>query len=281
MKQTLRPFDPRQEMLRSDFEIFHSRDTALEAVDLHHHDFYEIYLFLSGQVEYRVEGAVYQLNPGDLLLISPLELHQVVVRSRDTLYERMVLWVGRQYLDHLQQGGEELSRCFDRGIPGHTNLLRPRDGGEIQELMEQILREREDGLYGSEWYCQGCLLQLLVLLNRLSMGDTGEAGEHSPLVSRVVEYIHDHCQEELRLDTLAKRFHVSKYYLSHQFSQAMGTSVYRYIMLKRLQLAREQILGGTPPGKAALACGFQDYPNFYRSFVKRYGVSPKNLNCRI
>ena len=75
MEQTLRPFDPRQEMLRPDFEIFHSRDTTLEAVDLHHHDFYEIYLFLSGQVEYRVEGSVYQLNPGDLLLISPLELH--------------------------------------------------------------------------------------------------------------------------------------------------------------------------------------------------------------
>ena len=63
---------------------------------------------------------------------------------------------------------------------------------------------------------------------------------------------------------MAQAFHVSKYHLSHEFQRVVGTSPYRYLMLKRLQKAREQILDGTPPGKAALNCVFHDYANFLR-----------------
>ena len=39
-------FDPRQHMLAQSFEIFHYCDSNLDNVELHHHDFFEIYLFL-------------------------------------------------------------------------------------------------------------------------------------------------------------------------------------------------------------------------------------------
>ena len=42
-------FDPRQEMNRADFEVLHMRDTYLKDVELHHHDFFEVF-FLAGFV---------------------------------------------------------------------------------------------------------------------------------------------------------------------------------------------------------------------------------------
>ena len=41
MRQARR-FDPRQEMGREDFELQYKRDTYLQDVQLHHHDFHEL-----------------------------------------------------------------------------------------------------------------------------------------------------------------------------------------------------------------------------------------------
>ena len=51
MKQAAQHFESRQSMNRSDFEIFHYKDRKPGCVELHHHDFYEVYCFLSGDVE--------------------------------------------------------------------------------------------------------------------------------------------------------------------------------------------------------------------------------------
>ena len=90
MQKTARRFDPRQVMHRPDFEIFHYHDPKMREVPLHHHDFYEVYYFLSGKVDYLVEGRTYTLLPEDVLLISPMELHRPAV-APDRAYERIVL----------------------------------------------------------------------------------------------------------------------------------------------------------------------------------------------
>ena len=60
----------------------------------------------------------------------------------------------------------------------------------------------------------------------------------------------------------------------------MGTSVYRYVLLKRLQHARQLLLDGASPGEASRESGFADYPNFYRSFRAVYGLSPQEAAGR-
>ena len=91
-------FDPRQSMTSSTFEVFHYRDAKFEGVAVHQHDFYEVYFFISGNVEYSVEGKSYHLNRGDLLLINPLELHQPRIGPDQDAYERIVLWINKNYL---------------------------------------------------------------------------------------------------------------------------------------------------------------------------------------
>ena len=74
---------------------------------------------------------------------------------------------------------------------------------------------------------------------------------------------------------MAARFFVSKYHLSHEFSRAVGIGVYRYVMLKRLLIAKQLLVEGTPPGEVYALCGFRDYTNFYRAFKAEYGISPR------
>ena len=125
MAKRQQSFDPRQNMLGLQMEAFHNYDDADRVVDLHHHDFYEIYYFISGDVEYRVEGKTYILQKGDLLLISPGVFHQPLVRS-GVPYERIVLWINRGSLAQFAEQGGDLAACFDPAGPWSWKSFAPR-----------------------------------------------------------------------------------------------------------------------------------------------------------
>ena len=270
MRRRAQTFDPRQVMTRGDFEIFHFRDPKMQEVPLHHHDFYEIYFFLSGRVDYLVEGINYTLNPGDLMLISPMELHRPTVAPEEA-YERVVLWINAEYLRKKTEGTEFLERCFQ---PGHNLFHVSRT--PIPELIRRLAGEFGGQEGGASLYAEGLLLQLLAELLRLAAGsgDAAEARQSSPLIESVLHYIAEHYREEISLDELAERFYVSKYHLSHLFRQTVGVSVYRYVLLKRLQHARQLLSEGESPGSAGRASGFPEYSGFYRAFRQVYGTSP-------
>ncbi len=279
MAKRTQSFDPRQKMSGRNYEIFHYYDKARRDVELHHHDFFEIYYFISGNVEYRVEGKSYILQAGDLLLISPWVFHQPVVQEH-VPYERYVLWIERGYLSQFAAYGTDISACFG---PAAT-LIRPTSyqRSTMAVLLEQLLKESGSKKFGSELYGHGLFLQIMTEINRMAerSPQRREAAEEPELIGRVLAYISGHFSERLTLQDLADRFYVSKYHLSHEFSARVGTSVYRYIILKRLLAAREQIADGTPPSEVYQNCGFQDYANFYRAFKAEYGISPKEFARR-
>ncbi len=272
-------FDPRQSMSDSRFEIFHYRDAKFEGVPVHQHDFYEVYFFIGGNVEYSVEGHSYHLKKGDILLINPLELHQPRIGPDQSDYERIVLWINKSYLSQLCTNEISLSRCFDNTNPDHTNLLRLSISQQkyISLKLEELLAESKSEEYGSLLAAEALLTRFLVELNRLTI----ERGRQritesrpSPLISSVIDYINIHYCEKLTLDRIAEEFFVSKYYLSHAFNSAVGTSLHRYITLKRLINAKQMLECGIRPTTVAAHCGFSDYAGFYRAFTAEYGITP-------
>lgn len=273
-------FDPRQVMIRPDFELQFKRDAYLQNVQLHHHDFYEVYYLLSGNVTYTIESRLYRVMPGDLLLINPRELHQVCIRPGMSAYERYTLWVAPHLLRRLSSRNTDLARCFDPERPGYSNLLKlsPDNQGEIQGLFEGLWREYDSSAYGADLLREGLLSQLLVKINRIADRDGGrsrEAARSSRLVETAVKYVNEHYGEPLSLDLLAERCFVSKYHLSHEFNRQVGTSVHRYILKKRLLNARRLLAEGEIPSRVYSRCGFGDYAGFYRAFRAEYGVAPR------
>lgn len=273
-------FDPRQVMIRPDFELQFKRDAYLQDVQLHHHDFYEIYFLLSGDVTYTIESRLYRVMPGEMLLINPRELHQVCIRPEMSAYERYTLWVDPQLIRRLSSGRTDLSRCFDPERPHYGNLLKLKQEEQllIQALFEKLWQEYDSAGYGSDLLRESLLTQLLVQVNRMAEQDRGpyeESSRSSKMVAAAVEYVNRHYGEPLSLDLLAEQCFVSKYHLSHEFNRHVGTSVHRYILKKRLLNARQLMAEGAPPSQVYQRCGFGDYAGFYRAFRAEYGVAPK------
>ena len=273
-------FDNRQHMHNNTFEIFRYRDDYPKEVTLHHHDFYEIYFFLSGNVQYNIENRSYLLTPGDVLLISPMELHQPMFGTEHRPYERIVLWIDRQFLEGFSLPNQPLTACFDTASPRHTNLLRPEGVSRqfLQFLLEQLSSELASADPYQEVASMSYLAQVLILLNRLALQQRSEEMMAAPesTVYNVLGYINDHYSEDLSLDHLANKFFVSKYHLSREFQRLVGTSVHRYIVQKRLVMAKQMLAEGKPSSEVYQHCGFGDYSNFYRAFKAEYRISPKD-----
>ena len=272
-------FDPRQSMSKNDFEIFHYRDAKFSGVPVHQHDFYEVYFFISGSVEYSVEGKIFEMKKGDMLLINPLELHQPRISETQSDYERIVLWINKDFLFSLSSNDSSLSRCFDSTNPGHTNLLRLSFSAQeqLKTLLTELINEQNNESYASDLASRAILLRILVELNRLSLSYSekhDKENSFSPLILSVLDYINHHYCEKLSLSSIADEFFVSKYYLSHAFNSVVGTSVHRYIILKRLIHAKQMLSSGIKPTTVASNCGFGDYAGFYRAFTGEYGVTP-------
>ena len=257
-------FDPRQQMNSNTFEAFYYKEPRGTDVEVHHHDFYEVYNLLAGEVSYWVDGRTYRLRQGDIFLINPMELHRPIIQP-GSKYERFVLWINKNYLDALSKDG-----CLTNCFKGSSNHFR---GASITPLFSNLVTELHSTKYASQICAQGIFLQLMAELNRLSPVGV-QSTELSKLTVDVINYIGSNYSEDLSLDFLSSQFHISKYHLSHEFKRNTGTSIYHYITLKRLAAARQMLIEGTPPGEVYTACGFRDYTVFYKAFKTEYGTSP-------
>ena len=276
MRERAQLFDPRQVMRRDTYEVFYYREPRPTGVEVHHHDFYEVYYLLDGQVDYWVDGKVIHMQPGDLLLINPQELHRPIIGAEKHNYERIVLWINREFLEKTVSPDGALSQCFSKE---HANRIRPTMTARsmLTARISELVQEYYGKEYAGEQAAYGLFLQLMVQINRMAQmheKQQSEPGQLSALVQGVLQYIGAHFVEQITLDALAAAFYVSKYHLSHTFKKETGISIYRYILLRRLMLARQQLLDGESAGRVSQNCGFSDYTGFYRAFKSEYGVSP-------
>jgi AraC-like DNA-binding protein len=77
------------------------------------------------------------------------------------------------------------------------------------------------------------------------------------------------------LADLAREAGLSRFQLLRAFCKATGLTPHAYLMQRRIALARRLIAARMPLAEAAFAAGFADQSHMTRTFVRKYGVSPR------
>ena len=67
---------------------------------------------------------------------------------------------------------------------------------------------------------------------------------------------------------------LTRYDLARQFRTMLGTSPYRYLLMRRLGFARERIHARRPLADVACEAGFADQAHFTRVFKAAFGLTP-------
>jgi AraC-like DNA-binding protein len=72
---------------------------------------------------------------------------------------------------------------------------------------------------------------------------------------------------------------LTRYDLSRQFRIMFGTSPYRYLLMRRLEFARERIHQERPLVEVAFDAGFADQAHFTRVFRSAFGLTPSRYRA--
>lgn len=269
--------------LNEDFRLFHLKDSRAQKLDYHYHEFDKLILLLGGKVTYTIEGVTYFLQPWDMLLVQHNMIHCPIIDPAEP-YERVVIWLGHDWLRQRSDPGEALDTCFDTARQRGFHLLRFGPEQRLQymqniQALEDAARSQEFGAARmADTLCQ----QLLIRVNRDILADrTAQEQRDSyrvdPKMDEVLRYIGENLSGDLSVDALASRFYLSRYYLMHRFKSVTGYTLHQYITQKRMLLAGELIRAGQPVMKAAEQAGFSEYSTFLRAFQSTFHMSPRDF----
>ena len=249
---------------------------------LHVHDNYEIHCVTSGKVGYIVEGRIYDLRPGSVVIMRSAETHKLLVQKKDP-YERYTLNFRPEVLLDHGFPPEILTAFQDRNLGEHN--LYPAEsfaGIEPAGIFRQMFAECEH--FDPDAVILSNLVALLYAINTVFLQKKDQptcySGEYD-VERQLIDYINVHLLEDISLADISEAIHMSPSQINRIFHNLTGTSVYRYILSKRLVIAREMIAGGTSAINASQICGFHDYSAFYRLYKKHMGHSPTEAKRKI
>jgi len=272
-------FSTRQHMLSKDFEIYYYNGHYKYSLENHTHNYYELYFFLEGDVSIEIDGKIYPLRHGDIVLILPGKMHHAVIHNKDKPYCRFVFWISLEYYSHILEYSQSYGYIMQYAIEtGNYIFHNDRIAfNTIQAKVFQLIEEIHMDRFGKEARLPLCVNELLLHINRIvySQVNPGKPEYEQDLYENIMHYIDRNLEGELTLDRLAKEFFVSKHYITHIFKKNTGISVHQYITKKRIAACREAMLHHCKITEAYLLYGFNDYSSFYRAFKKEYGMPPK------
>ncbi|MDP3447903.1 MAG: AraC family transcriptional regulator [Eubacteriales bacterium] len=256
--------------LPNGFELNSFAENNLRRVYRHHHEFYELYFFLSGHAEFLMQNRAVPLGRNTLLLLPPGCSHSLRFLDEESVYQRTVLWILPELLAGVS--GEDWSEPLEL-------RLSEADGTVIGQLLllldgEQDRLERDFSEFeGRDTVFADYIRLIFVHMIRLRE----QSAVSSAFLRRTQAYLNAHLTSDLRAETIAAALHMGKTHLMRRFHAESGVSLHQYVVKLRLQRARRLLARGVGAGESAVQAGFLEYTTFYKAFLREYGLSPSRF----
>nr|MBP3598009.1 helix-turn-helix domain-containing protein [Eubacterium sp.] len=249
----------------------------------HTHDFYEIYFFLSGSVKLFVEDKIYMIKKGDVLVIPPYTIHQLLpIGDLNMPYDRIYMYITDACLASFQFNEHSLLQPIEMAIKAkryHFTISDSADFERIFQAMYLMHRSNKEDYYGKEMLNRSRILEIMTLINKHILLDMAprKTTHANPIVDQVLAFINEHYMESLTLDDIANHFYINKFTLTKLFKEQTALTLHNYILMKRISMAKQKMTEGIHPSAVYLDVGFNDYSTFYRAFQKLEKMSPKDF----
>ncbi|KRG08909.1 helix-turn-helix transcriptional regulator [Lederbergia galactosidilytica] len=239
----------------------------------HAHAFYELYYLRKGERVYFINGKVYTVKSGDIIVINPHDVHRTTSSSVPE-FERILINFTHDFLESGILSSDLPLLPFQHG----SQLIRfpVKEQPNTEQLIFEMLRECKKKQPGYTFYVKALLTKLLIQIYRQSFQAPPE-NEHPMYekISEIATYLHQHYLEELTLKKIAGQFYISPSYLSRTFKKVTGFYFSEYVQAVRMREARRQLIESDEKVLTIAGnVGFHSIAHFNKTFKKMTGVSP-------
>lgn len=249
-----------------------------ENYTMHHHNAMEIIVCMKNEYVVMANSQKYVLNVGDILIIPPHKLHELICNSYGI---RFIFLINMEMINCLKDY-QTLDPVFMEPYLCNANT-RPHIYQQVYASLMQMI----DIYFSNETFWEASIYSLilgtLVTIGRDYFG-LNEKGsdpasqdkkqEYYEKFANLLSYIDANYTEDLTLEQAADFIGFSKFHFSRLFKQYTNTTFYEYLCHKRIQAAQSMLTMDIPITDIAFQTGFNNLTTFCRCFKKFTDCSP-------
>jgi len=243
----------------------------------HMHDYYEIFFLISGNARFYIESSIYQLKPGDLVIINNKEVHHIEIPNSKSCESIGITFNPNSPVFSDKGFVGVFHRFIDRPAGEYNRISLSKDQTEyLIKLIDKIRFFEQNPIYGSHILEFTTLAELLVFINNAFMNAPSFNSREniSGTLANILDYINNNLEGDLSLSFLEKHFFINRYYLSRIFKKHVGLNLHEYVVFKRITKAKDMLCQGISVLDACRLSGFNDYSHFVRVFKNITKTSP-------
>ena len=247
-----------------DDEPFYIYKNYSPSFERHWHDCFELELVLSGSCNEVINGKSIPVGVGDIVLVTPNDLHSLSQLEDLTIYSIMF---SRDIIDTeilntlLLQNDKIIWSHFDRENLEYVVTLLDYAYNEYCEKKEFYDR-----------FVINAINQLLFMIMRDSKFEYSK--QNSPVQTAIL-YIQMHFKSNPSLKEVAGVANLDTAYFSVKFHDFVGVTFKQYLNDIKIKYSAKQLLQTTKSiAVISYESGYESISQFHREFKKKYNCSP-------
>jgi len=148
---------------------------------------------------------------------------------------------------------------------------------EVMTYIKKFMAEYQERIIGykdildalSEIICHALVREIIGAKNEKSFSSDNFE------IENVIEYMHQHFDNKITVEDLAKKTNMSKSHFIRVFKKVTGLSPMDYLINIRIEKAKKLLTAGNKNiSEISLLCGFNSISHFSSTFSKHVGISP-------
>jgi len=235
------------------------------AYQKHRHDTYAICLTTTGVLAVDYRGTSEISMPGQVVVLHPDEVHDGYAGAQEGFGYRQLYVEPALIFEAIQtMCSRACSLPFVR-TPVVRNqklsaaIISAFQGTREPLAIDSLIVQVAEGLLEADPSCKQVLFP-----RHLDV----------PALKRAHQYLDTQKTRVVHSAELEAVTGLSRYELARQFRAMCGTSPYRYLLMRRLDFARQQLAQSRSLVEVALEAGFADQAHFSRMFKATFGITP-------
>lgn len=242
---------------------------------MHYHPYYEIYILLSGKRKYLFNNKIVVLNPYDVLIVKPYEVHRAIPLE-NIPYERYIINLDPSLLSQIEKYNKEIKKLFKRGVIRLEGDDFLRIINNIKSIEKDIKNGKKEFACSIRNYLERILVDMLIFDSQYSNSE--QIQKNDIRIQEVLDYIIINYKEKITIDICANICSMSKTNFTRVFHKVVGTNLKEYINSVRIQKASDLLLEtDLSISEISEKVGFDSASYFSAVFKSKLNITPKEF----
>jgi len=243
---------------------------------LHAHDYYELTIYVKGDVEYVNENTLIAASPNTVVWFKPGQMHTARLLA-DSHYDRYILYFSPEFFT-IDGKTTPITNFMEHSDAGSLRLSK-KNTNELHSILNRIDKAVECDKSYKELLVKALLIEFFDLLSSPET-QVVQGVELEDTTAKIKQYIDTHYATIASVNEIAEHFFYSREHLSRVFKESFNISVAQYLSRKRV-LESLPLLSELGATNAGYAVGFRNHVTFIDAFKRIMGCLPSEYKAKL